>query len=241
MTTEQFIAKARLVHGDRYDYTLTEYVGTHSPVKIICDQHGVFMQPPSVHASKKACGCPSCGKDISRTVNNITSIDFITKAKHIHGDRYDYSMVKYINNYTPVTITCPQHGTFSQRPFNHLYDRYGCKECGNKSKGSASFLKSRHNTALVYIVKMSALGEVFGKVGITTKQDALHRFKSCVYDVEVINQAGFNIDDAIELERILKKKIKYVSYTPNQRFDGYTECFWWSTATVNDLLLEYNI
>ena len=59
----------------------------------------------------------------------LTTEEFIAKAKAVHGDRYDYSKVKYVNNQTPVEIVCPIHGTFIQRPLNHLRGN-GCPQCG---------------------------------------------------------------------------------------------------------------
>lgn len=54
---------------------------------------------------------------------------FIVRAKKIHGDKYDYSNVKYINNKTKVCIICPIHGEFWQTPDAHLRG-CGCKLCG---------------------------------------------------------------------------------------------------------------
>ena len=60
----------------------------------------------------------------------LTTEEFIAKAKAVHGDRYDYSKVKYVNNQTPVKIVCPIHGAFIQRPSNHLRGN-GCPQCGH--------------------------------------------------------------------------------------------------------------
>ena len=56
---------------------------------------------------------------------------FIWKALHIHGDKYDYSNVKYIKSMMPVEIICrvEGHEPFPQTPSNHLTGR-GCKKCG---------------------------------------------------------------------------------------------------------------
>ena len=54
--------------------------------------------------------------------------NFIEKAKEIHGDKYDYSKVNYINSQTKVCIICPKHGEFWQRPNNHL-NGWGCSKC----------------------------------------------------------------------------------------------------------------
>lgn len=58
MTTEEFIQKAKQVHGERYAYSDIEYVSTHRKVKIICPLHGEFYQEPSSHLQGH--GCPKC-------------------------------------------------------------------------------------------------------------------------------------------------------------------------------------
>lgn len=62
------------------------------------------------------------------TYNQLTTKDFIEKARKIHGEKYDYSKVEYKNNHTKVCIICPKHGEFWQMPSSHL-SRRGCKEC----------------------------------------------------------------------------------------------------------------
>lgn len=58
----------------------------------------------------------------------MTTEEFINKAKAVHGDKYDYSKVEYVNNKTEVCIICPEHGDFRQLPSNHLRG-HGCKYC----------------------------------------------------------------------------------------------------------------
>ena len=58
--------------------------------------------------------------------------EFIEKARKIHGNKYDYSKVEYINNKTKVCISCPEHGEFWQTPDHHLRG-CGCKLCGYKN------------------------------------------------------------------------------------------------------------
>ena len=59
--------------------------------------------------------------------------DFIEKAKSLHGDKYDYSKVEYVNTKTKVCIICPKHGEFWITPHNHIQHR-GCKLCGEEAK-----------------------------------------------------------------------------------------------------------
>lgn len=121
VTTEDFIKKAREIHGDRYDYSKVNYVNNETPVCIICPEHGEFWQTPYNHV--KGCGCQKCAG-----VNKSNTEEFVKKAKEIHGDRYDYSNVNYTNSHTVVQIMCPEHGEFLQQPTNHLRG-CGCPYC----------------------------------------------------------------------------------------------------------------
>ena len=119
--TEQFIEKSRVVHGLKYDYSKVEYVNSRTKVCIICTEHGEFWQTPSSHL--KGEGCNRCSKKVYNTET------FIEKAKHLHGDRYDYSKVEYINNHTKVCIICPEHGEFYIIPSNFNNISHGVREC----------------------------------------------------------------------------------------------------------------
>lgn len=69
----------------------------------------------------------------------LTTEEFIEKAKEIHGDKYDYSLVDYENTYKKIKIICPVHGEFEQRLNNHL-NGYGCPICSeSKDKKSLPF------------------------------------------------------------------------------------------------------
>lgn len=130
LTTEEFITKAKAIHGNRYDYSKVEYVNNHTPVKIVCPIHGVFEQRPNNHLHNN--GCPKC-TILTRAAKHATSQDvWIERAKRIHNNRYDYSKVTYVNNHTPISIICPIHGEFMQTPANHIKGQ-GCPICG-KSK-----------------------------------------------------------------------------------------------------------
>ena len=128
MTKEKFIEKAKAIHGDRYDYSKVEYSNNRTKVCIICPVHGEFWQTPHTHL--QGCGCPACYGTKKRTKE-----EFVEEARKIHGDRYDYSGVEYINNKTPVCIICPEHGEFWQKPENHLVAKQGCPKCYHKRAG----------------------------------------------------------------------------------------------------------
>lgn len=111
----------RSVHGDRYDYSDTEYNGAHEPMLIRCRVHGVFSMLYPSHL--KGSGCPECAGVVRH--NNQS---FIAKSEEKHGCRYDYSNVNYKNNKSYVDIGCPVHGLFSIRAGNHMRG-HGCPQC----------------------------------------------------------------------------------------------------------------
>lgn len=120
-TTEEFIEQAKQIHGDKYDYSLVEYVNSKTKVKIICPLHGIFEQRPNGHLDKK--GCLECsGK------KKLSKDEFIQKSKNIHGNKYDYSKIHYINIRNKVKIICPIHGIFEQNANSHIQG-YGCSKC----------------------------------------------------------------------------------------------------------------
>lgn len=132
-TTEEWIAKAKLVHGnDRYDYSkMGEYTGNSNDFgTFICHEkdedgveHGEFVQRFRLHL--RGSGCPICGGS-----QKMTKEDFVKRARKTHGDRYDYDNFVYVNATTKGWVTCKEHGDFLQTPYQHIKGQ-GCPCCKN--------------------------------------------------------------------------------------------------------------
>ena len=132
LTSNDWIKKAKGVHGDKYDYSKVDYQGSQTKVIVICHEHGEFKSYPSMHL--KGRGCPICGNSRKGNFVKLNTDTFISKSKEVHGDRYDYSKVDYKGSLKDVTIICKEHGEFIQRASNHLGGQ-GCPLCaGRKSK-----------------------------------------------------------------------------------------------------------
>jgi len=145
-SVEQFINESRIVHGDKYDYSLVKYKSNKDKVKIICPEHGVFEQSPQDHLKNH--GCPLCSNN-----KNYTTSEFINKLKKIYENKYDYSLVDYKNNKIKVKIICPEHGTFSIRPDLFLQERMRCPKCNDKINSKSKFIeksKEVHNNRYDY-------------------------------------------------------------------------------------------
>jgi hypothetical protein len=130
-TREDFIARARAAHGDKYDYSKIEYVGVDTKVAIICPEHGEFEQVAFDHM--KGRGCVKCGIEKSSAASRRTLDEFIRRARARHGDRFDYSRAKYINSTTLLEIVCPEHGPFWQTPTGHI-ESTGCPACATTAR-----------------------------------------------------------------------------------------------------------
>lgn len=126
-TTEDFIAKAREIHGDKFDYSKSVYTNNKSKLDITCKIHGDFSTTPNSHFYS-AGGCGYCANNV-----RLDNESFIKRARNVHGDKYDYTKIDYVNTATKITIICPTHGEFEQTPNKHLQG--GCKKCGDEARG----------------------------------------------------------------------------------------------------------
>lgn len=154
LTTEEFIVRAKAVHGDRYDYSFVEYNTIYDYIKIICHVHGEFMRTARSHLN--GYGCQICSDSIMRKTTN----KFIAEATAIHGE-FDYSEVVYINAHTKVKIKCEKHGFFEQDPHSHLKGGK-CPKCSGRYSG-----KYDKNNIPVY----ETYHERLESIGVECKRD----------------------------------------------------------------------
>ena len=142
LTKEEFILRSSLKHDNKYDYSLVNYINLRTKIKILCPIHGLFEQKSDGHLN--GVGCPKCyGNKL------LTTESFIDKAKILHGERYNYSLVNYKDYDTKVNIICDKHGIFEQTPNNHLSPS-GCPKC-RKSKGEILIIKFLNDNNIKFI------------------------------------------------------------------------------------------
>lgn len=140
--TEDFIKKAKEVHGNKYDYSKTEYKGCHEKICIICPEHGEFWQTPINHIAKhQQHGCPECGKEKCKNIaynkKDYFMKNFINKSKLLYGEKYDYTNINYVNSQTPIKLVCKEHGEFETKPVLHL-SGHECPICQKNIKYNVS-------------------------------------------------------------------------------------------------------
>lgn len=256
-TTEQFISEALKIHGNNYDYSKVVYVNQLTKVCIICKKHGEFWQLPKQHLRGQ--GCPICGRiKISenrkgkpnplpprvkqehtvikhKVPHNLKNTEeFITAARKIHGNKYDYSKVIYNSNDEVITIICPEHGEFQQKIRYHLQGR-GCQKCARditKEKQKYSndeyieLLTKIYNdtydySKVDYKGRKSKVTLICPKHGEFTKiaSDLIHKKTGCPYCNQEKKRILFSLGDnefinkSNEIHHGLYKydKVKYVN------------------------------
>ena len=126
-------------HGDRYDYSLVQYVNAISKLKIICKEHGIFDQAYVKHAGGN--GCPKCGGS-----KKLEIYEVIDKFVGVHGDRYDYSLIDRTSN--KFKIICKKHGIFEQGYANHINGK-GCPSCSNRISSKERELKDLYKDIFI--------------------------------------------------------------------------------------------
>lgn len=129
LNTTKFIQKAIAAHGDKYDYSKSNYLSARDKIEIVCPTHGSFWQIASNHINQKnGCGkCFNLRRSNSRRLNLSTVVE---RFKQSHGDTYDYSKVEFITTEHKVEIVCEYHGSFLQRVSDH-FRGHGCLKCAD--------------------------------------------------------------------------------------------------------------
>lgn len=147
LTQEEVLTQFRAVHGDRYDYGEFKYLGARIKSTIICNIHEERLSvSPTSH--KKGWGCSKCRKE---QIAKNSQEKFLVEALKIHGNKYDYSLVKYQKAKQKVTIICKKHGEFRQSPDDHKSGR-GCYKCGKNrvakklSSNKSTFINKSNKT-----------------------------------------------------------------------------------------------
>lgn len=235
-TNEEFIAEAKQVHGNAYDYSTTKYVGAREKVSIICSVHGEFLQTAGDHLAGKGCKRCACKASAIKVMaaKKVTTEDFIERANKLHDHKYDYKYANVDGTANKITIICPIHGKFKQTANKHLLG-HGCQKCAHAAikngwtttEWSTQAEQSKNFDGYkMYVVKLYDSEESFYKIGKTFRPVHL-RFKDIksMYNYEVIQVIEGDADTISKLERKYQQINKDNKYTPKVAFCGSTECF----------------
>lgn len=179
--------------------------------------------------------CPSA--DQLKSMLSITSktVQYLEEVKKRLGNHLDYSKVNISKRSDKICVKCPEHGDFYIKVDNILTgSQCGCPKCSYEfkqfgKKGFVTNCTKYQRTPLLYIALLKGDGEVFLKIGITSKT-IKERFMHIPY--LLVGYATFSgpADEVYDMEKYLHKKYGQYAYIPNLKFNGRFECFY-----TNDL------
>ena len=134
-TYDRFILKSKEIHGDKYDYSmiLRQHIkNSKSYIYIICKTCEYKWETTINSHMGHGHGCPSCSGSLKWTIER-----FLSKAKELHDDNFDYSLVKetHISNNSNLPITCKTCGyAWNVNLYAHISGKNGCPSCSGKAR-----------------------------------------------------------------------------------------------------------
>lgn len=144
-----FKRQAIAVHGDKFDYTNSNFTNQSTPIEIICKEHGSFHQIPAKHIRKGSKGCAKCWQNMRKSLyqNIVDGViegtpvisweEFVDRANKKYKGKYQYKNTNYRGlTKNKIPIVCPIHGEFHISPINHLISKTGCRKCGSNYMGA---------------------------------------------------------------------------------------------------------
>lgn len=132
ITFEDFVEKARLVHGDKYDYDESSYKSCKDFIKMVCREHDYqFCQRGFAHLRGQ--NCPLCGTQAAlETRRRNKQEDLINKVENKFPNKFDLRNLYFKDVNTDVTAVCDRHGELSVNPRSLV--RHGCSLCNKEDK-----------------------------------------------------------------------------------------------------------
>ena len=156
LTNDEFKRRIIEIFGEEYLLNEVNYQCCKSKIKLYCKKHGYFVS--TAYHLLQGHGCPKCGVKKNADKKRLTICDCIERFREIHGDKYDYSKMDYINTRTKICIICPEHGEFWQTPQKHMSGQ-GCPKCKRSHmENDISMLLTNNNIEFIGQKKFSWLG-----------------------------------------------------------------------------------
>lgn len=226
------------IHGGTFDYSLVEYVNQKTPVKILCEKHGIFEQTPDVH--KKGHTCNRCSIE-GRTTKRETISTWLKDNNFDNSTKVSILTEEGINS--KLEVVCKLGHKYSTT-FNRRKAKNSCKEChyiylylsNNKITEEAKDVKMTF-----YILRLFNQNREVYKVGIT--KDIKERISDIKakssFNIEILKEEEINLLDAYNKEQYFLKEYKRFKANGLEAFGGHTECFIENPINLENWQYEY--
>jgi len=136
-TKEQYWKEVKDILGNDYnkfDFSNADFMGVVKPIRYFCKIHAKWVEKKEAReVLNNSYGCGTCVTEKRKKTKIEKSRKmFFEEAPKIHNNYYNYDNVVFVDMTTYVTITCPKHGDFPQKPIKHINAKQGCNQCGDE-------------------------------------------------------------------------------------------------------------
>lgn len=237
---EDYVERAKKTHKGKYDYIIDGYTNINGNITLVCKTHGRVVANAMSHL--RGAKCPMCSKTAKKTNESFES-----KARTIHGFKYDYSNVEYKNNKEKVAIIChekdefgEEHGIFWQTPKIHLRG-YGCPKCSGNYLDRDLFIKKAnvvHNNKYDYSQVVYKTNHT--KVDIICPEHGVFSMKPYSH---LYGKQGCPLCKESHLEREIRIFLSNnnIKFNAQQRFDWLRNSMTNYNLPLDFYLPDYNI
>lgn len=226
--TEEFVQRAKQVHGDAYNYDKVNYVNATIKVDIFCNTCKIcFTQNPGHHLH--GVGCKECGRRAATTKTSITFEEVKQKIINKFGDVYDFTAAVYTGRKKPLTVKCKLcGGVVSMAKAVDFYNGKRTTSCSCVATHLTSGFKDYLPATLYYLRVVDDQGIVSYKIGITNKTIQERYRKSDLQKITIVKtwdyikgeKARFAEREILEKFKVYKPPLGYAPLT-----SGNTELF----------------
>lgn len=238
ITHKEFVKRANSIHNNKFKYP-DQYQGSRIKLTIVCPIHGNFKQAPYSHLTGN--GCRACDVERRSKNNTLTHEQFLKKSIAAHGNLYEY-IDTYKHSQQKLTINCKIHGNFEQLANTHMLGG-GCptcadarRTCGYTNEYFVVNPLKRTLPGILYILKFEENSNSFIKIGITKNfKQRYCSYKRVGFPYKVLQIKETTLYKAFTLEQKTISTLNKYRYYPKVKFEGWTECFNYSSTVMQQI------
>lgn len=173
---QQWKEKARLKHGDKYDYSESVYKGSEELIAIRCPVHGIFWQAAYVHIrNSRPGGCPECAK-----LSKDYDIESVRRIIELSG-KWKLLSAEYKNNKQKLECECSKHGLFTTILSSVLQGK-GCPKCGRESGALKNTITDEETRKLIKLLDTNDLVQLLDSEDYSGRKK-MHQFMCPIHGV----------------------------------------------------------
>lgn len=218
-----FLSRANKIFDNKYTYEVREFYKMNDKIVITCPEHGPFNQLVTNHLTRH--GCVKCSGQVVSSKLRKTYDQFLTKAREVHGDRYQY--FHYSKNSEKIPIRCSMHGIFHQKPSNHVDMGQGCPKCAVYGCYTQHYFDTnpdkKNRPAKLYLCEINYPGGQLHKVGITARSFKKRYAYTYGFTVKLLKEWSGSLFECWKQEQILLGAVE--KQAPPMLIGGDKECF----------------